>query len=112
MPSNTNWVCFECRLTIRRARGEVAAPLCSSCGERCVDLGHKCALPPKDNQIAWRKLRERFNRIAIEQCEQQSKDRVRRWHALEQKILSLESKPATVGRKKAIRLLREELGKL
>ena len=44
---NSNWVCFDCRESVRRpAWGEGPVP-CPSCGKHCWNLRCRIPIPPK-----------------------------------------------------------------
>ena len=111
MPSNHNFVCFECRVNVRRfALAE--APLCPQCGRECTDLGHKLPIPSKSDLVAWQGLyvefREFKRRIAVTREE----ERVANTHRLERQIEHLESQPANPGREQTLRELRRRLNDL
>lgn len=111
MPTNHNFVCFECRVNVRRF-GLAEAPLCPQCGCECTDLGDKLPIPSKSDVVAWQRLyvdfREFKRRIAMTQEE----ERAAHTHRLERQIEHLESQPANPGREQTLRALRRRLNDL
>lgn len=108
--SSSSWVCFECRVAVRRPtqfEGEVA---CAECRAPCWPLGYRIPVPPKRDARAWCQLQEAQllefeTKVDAEACA-----RVRARHDLEREIRRLEAMPDCTGRAKAIRMLRSRLG--
>jgi hypothetical protein len=102
MPSNHNFVCFDCRVNVRRFKLAEAAPLCPQCGRECTNLGYKIPIPSKDDQVAWERLyvdiREGKRRLLMTQEE----NRVALTHQLERQLEGLKSQPTNPGRERAI----------
>jgi hypothetical protein len=107
--ANSSWVCFECRLAVRRPTQHEEEVPCPQCGGACWGLGYKVPVPRKHDVRAWRELRE--SEVAEHQArtEASARGRVRARHELEQEIRRLEAMPENPGRAKAIRLLRRRL---
>ena len=107
--NKTAWVCFDCRVSVRRdtqCRGDVPCPKCS---ERCRCLGYKIPVPPKRDAATWEALRSQLNAEKLQRQDRVLKTVVRRRHALEQEIAKLEARPENPGRQAAIRELRKQL---
>jgi hypothetical protein len=107
--SNSSWVCFACRLAVRRPTQAAGDVVCAECGAACWPLGYKVEVPPKRDVDAWRQLQgaqlaKREALLAAAKVE-----RVRSRHALEQEIRRLEAMPSNPGRARAIQLLRKRL---
>jgi len=109
--SNHNWVCFSCRLAVRRPSQAIAAR-CAACREQCVCLGHKIPIPPRTKLRQWRDLRNWVFRQRGEQLLRKERMRVRTTHAIEQEIVRFEATPGDLGRKGTIRRLRQDLAYL
>lgn len=77
-----------------------------------VCIGMKIAVPPKRNEKAWIVLRKEIGRRRRDTQERVFTESVRRKHDLEQEIERLKALPANEGRKRAIRQLQKELGKI
>src|SRR5688572_5683249 len=114
MPSNSSWVCFECRQALRRANWPIAREpaRCSRCGGECFCIGHKIPLPPKRDARGWKSLRERMQSLAIDAQGQNYAQRVRSIHRLQRNIADLEARPANQGREQAMKVLRQRLDEL
>ncbi len=110
--SNANWVCFDCRETMRRST-EYAGPVpCPDCGAPCRCLGTKFRVPCKGDERAWRELRASIRDARSTVAEAADYWRVRLRHLLERQIADLEAHPANEARTRAIRLARERLAAL
>jgi len=56
--STITWVCFECRVTLRRK--DQKEPLCPKCGEKCFNMGYKTLIPSKSKAQEWENLQEQL----------------------------------------------------
>ena len=54
--SKRNFVCFECRVAVRREAYSGEPVLCPTCGVLSHNIGYKIPVPPKSKQEAWDKL--------------------------------------------------------
>ena len=119
---NGTWVCFDCRIAVRRrtwrlvtrmdprAIGARAARVpCAKCGKASVFLGPTVEVPPKMNVMGWKRLRERVAQLRIEAAEIDFEDSVRWRHKLEQTIEELKARPRNAGRDRSIKSLKETL---
>ena len=107
--SNKKWVCFGCRVAVRRSQNDETPVLCSECGKPCTYLGYKIPVPPKNKIREWEQLQTQLNQKAQETAVARNKVSVRRKHDLEQEIARLEAMPVNEGRTKAVTLLRKKL---
>jgi hypothetical protein len=107
--SNKKWVCFRCRLAVRRAQGDHAAVLCSGCGEPCTYLGYKIPVPPKNKVREWEHLAAQLKRQENEAITENARTEVARQHELEREIARLEGMRGNEGRVRAVKLLRKKL---
>ena len=107
--SKRNFVCFDCRVAIRREAYDGEPVLCPGCGEMTHNIGYKTPVPPKNRQDSWDRLREEFFLNEQTDLEHRAKSGVRRIHALEKQIEKLESRPGNEGRAREIRRLRRRL---
>jgi len=106
------WVCFSCRLAVRRRFVRHAMVPCPECGRPCVDLGYKIPVPPKAKLRDWRILEQQVLQRRREDAQVEFRYMIRRKHWLEREIARLQSMPVNDGRSKAIKLLRKELAAL
>jgi hypothetical protein len=93
--SNKNWVCFDCRLTLRRG-WEQKEPRCPKCGKKCYYFGYKYRVPPENKVKEWEQLRHNYLNW------------IERQHALVKEIDRLRNLPPTKERKKVIASLMSE----
>jgi len=112
MPSNSTWVCFDCRTSIRRGSLSPKLPVCPTCHKACTHLGKKIAIPRKSDLKGWVALRESIFSWRAKYWETFYKKKIRRQHSLERQIAELTAKPPNDGRKKTIKQLREKLAEL
>ncbi len=105
--SNSAWVCFECRLAVRRPSGHEADVVCAGCRAKCVPIGLRIPVPPKRDVRAWKVLQDGLAEQSSAWDKSRQKEVVRRRHALEQEIVRLEAMPSNPGRARAIRDLRK-----
>ena len=108
--ANLNWVCFDCRETVRRPAYTPGPVLCPSCGEQCRCLFHRLRVPPKNQVKAWRELRLSLQQQRAEIAEHKRELRMQRARELRAEIARLEAKGPNNG--KQVRLLRRQLDKL
>ena len=120
---NGTWVCFECRLAVRRPTWRLVTYLrpwligstdvgkvrCAKCRESCHFLGPTIEIPPKQDVAAWNRLREQVAEVHNTAADERFKESVRRRHDLEQRIRELETRPANSGRDALIKKLRADL---
>lgn len=106
--SNYAWVCFDCRSTARRP-GHAINVRCASCGRPCECLGYKIPVPPKSKLKTWEALRESYFHWKREWVLEHALRQTKHIHYLEQEIARLESRPANIGRQKAISILKKRL---
>jgi|GEM_PF-424876 len=89
--SHHSWVCFDCRLAIRRPKDTPVGPRCSACGADCVCIGYKIEIPRKVDVKGWKKLKERLRNSALEAMDRARVGRVRAQHGKEQRIKTLKA---------------------
>jgi hypothetical protein len=109
---NGNWVCFDCRKAVRHPGWAGPAPRCPGCAQSCFPIGEKVPLPTKTDVRGWKALRAQVSRVVCRRQERDSKERVRRRHAIEQKIVALQARPFSAGRAREIDSLRKLLAEL
>lgn len=107
--SNYNWVCFECRNTIRQAKTSRRIPRCPDCGADCYCLGYKVEIPRKSDARGWRRLHLDCRQRELAWSEQQAVKRVRDAHATERRIADLHSRGANRDRDKLLAELKQKL---
>src|SRR3954452_11400515 len=107
--SNASYICFDCRQAVRRSTPEKAIVKCPSCGQRCQYLGRKMPVPPKRKMAAWRELRTSMATVRVKWALRQEREAVRRRHAVEKRIVELESRSANESRDRLLSELRREL---
>ncbi|MCP2039530.1 DNA-directed RNA polymerase subunit RPC12/RpoP [Neisseria sp. HSC-16F19] len=56
MPSNTNYVCFDCRRAVRKPKTYRQAVYCPQCGRRMLGLSYKLAIPKQHKKREWAAL--------------------------------------------------------
>jgi len=113
--SNHNWVCFECRTTVRKPKSDANAPTlpaCSRCGASLVNIGYKIDVPRKSDVKAWKALREWCRHARLGGIEDEIRSLVQKVHRLEKVILEEEEKPFNADRKRAIEQRRVEMSNL
>jgi hypothetical protein len=110
--ANANWVCFDCRETVRRPWSIADDPKCPACGQVCRYVGTKISIPAKRNAKGWLKLRDCLRERRLAALERSRVARVRQQHRLEREIARHEALPKTGARTQAIRLLRKRLAEL
>ena len=106
--SNYAWVCFNCRVTVRR-HGTAKNVRCSTCALPCHCLGWQTPIPPKSKDKDWEALRENYFGLLRERALNSQVELVRHRHELEQEIRRLEAMPENTGRTSAIKKLKKEL---
>jgi hypothetical protein len=112
VPSNHNFVCFDCRVNVRRSKRAEVAPLCPQCGGECTSIGYKIPIPPKDDLSAWQRLyadlREAKRRLIVTEQER----RVALTHELQRQLERLELRALNPERERTIRALKRSLDEL
>lgn len=104
---NENWVCFDCRVVVRRKKqhGSVVAASCPGCGRPCRCMGMMLTVPPKSDEKAWNQLRTGVAKSAQDFSEGERVRKARERHALEQRIAELERLPRNKDRNRLIKSL-------
>lgn len=110
--SSTQWVCWDCRRIVRRARMATKAPRCSQCGGGTVDVGMRLRLPPRDDERGWRALRAKRRLDESARSDERRVALVRSRHDLEKRIAALEARPPNAERERTVRVLRRHLARL
>lgn len=108
--SNKKWVCFDCRIAVRRSQGNTSDVLCPECGKQCSYIGHKIPVPPKNKVREWQQLHVQLHQETVKTEVAKTQRLVRRKHELEREIMRLEAMPKNEGRTKAVKQLRKKLG--
>src|SRR5690348_17148847 len=106
--SNFAWVCFDCRMTVRR-HGSADNVRCSGCAQPCDCLGYKVPIPAKTKTKAWEAMRERFYRRRREYWLKAQESNVRSTHDIEREIVRLEAMPRSRGRSVRVTYLKKRL---
>jgi hypothetical protein len=120
---NGTWVCFECRLAVRRPTWRHVTHLrpwligstkvghvpCPKCGQQCRFLGPTVEIPPKRDISRWHDLQMAVETFHLNQVDSRFRDSVRRQHDLEQRIRELQGRPRSPGRDHLIKELRARL---
>lgn len=109
--SNHNWVCFECRFSIRQKKYTDHIPKCLECGRDCYCLGYKVEIPKRGERKRWNEIKEESDRRDLEMSALDDRQKVRRRHALEKEIVKLEAMEPNEGRKSHIKKLKRDLAK-
>ena len=121
--NNANWVCFDCRTSLRRASWRLlafykpwligdtwgGAVKCPECRKPCKFLGHKIAIPPKRDDAAWKELYEYVTERYRASRDGDAEASTRRKHEIERRIQELENRTPNKERDRLIKDLREEL---
>ena len=110
--SNAAWVCFPCRLAVRRPATHEGEVRCAQCGGVCSGLGMKVPVPQKRDEKAWRELQEDLTAKAHARREAENAACVRQRHDLEQELRRLLALPTNAGRVRAIQSIRRRLGEV
>jgi hypothetical protein len=110
--SKRNFVCFDCRLAVRREADSDDSVRCPKCRQPCQDIGYKIPVPPKSEPGAWKTLREEYWRTQRQEFERRAAEKVQRKHELERQIAELAARPENEGRAKEISRLRRLLERL
>lgn len=108
--SNYDWVCFSCRMAVRRP-SDAPDVKCPSCGEACDCIGYKLRIPPKTREKDWETLRQSYHRFEQERRSLQERTRRFHIHYLETEIARLDALPPNDGRKTAVKQLKKRLEK-
>jgi hypothetical protein len=107
--SNSAWVCFACRLQVRRQTQFAGDVRCPECANACIAIGYKLRVPAKRDATGWRELAALVAAAKARRGDDTQRARVRERHDLEQEIRRLAALPANPGRERAIRDLRKRL---
>jgi hypothetical protein len=110
--ANGNWVCFDCRESVRRPTRHAGDVPCPLCGQRCRFLRTKLPIPSKRSVKAWQALRERAAANRVAALERAWVAMVRLRSKLEKELADLEARPADNGRTERIRVIRQRLADL
>src|SRR5262245_12937837 len=109
MPSNHNFVCFDCRQSLRRSKLVAEPPRCPKCGNPCLSVGYKIPLPSKSDAKGWKALEGEQQAAAHRRAESKRANLVRLGHELERQIADIEQRPANPERERLLRVLRQRL---
>ena len=107
--SSSSWVCFECRLSVRRPTQHEGDVPCAQCGTACWPLGYKIPIPPRRDVRAWRELHVDVMAKRHLRAESDAESRVRQRHDLEQEVRRLEAMDSNPGRATAILQLKKQI---
>lgn len=106
--SNYAWVCFDCRMAVRRP-GSAKDVRCPSCAKPCECLGYKIPVPPKSKTKVWERLRETWFASKRSALLRSQRQRVRFIHDTEREIARLRALPEARGRSDTIAYLVKQL---
>lgn len=106
--SNYAWVCFDCRMAIRRP-GSAKDVRCPGCAKPCECLGYKIPVPPKSKTKVWERLRETWFASKRPALLRSQRQHVRFVHDTEREIARLRVLPEVPGRLKTIDCLIKRL---
>src|SRR5688572_15230561 len=109
MPSNANYVCFDCRTHVRRGKVASGIPICPSCGQGCQSIGYKTPIPRKDDARAWDELAARIRQQKLGDQLSRQEASVRQLHELERQLEELVRRPSNEGRERSIRELKRRI---
>lgn len=112
MPSNHNFVYFECRVNVRRSKLAEVSPVCPQCGHQCTNLGYKIRVPPKAELAAWDRLYADLREAKRRFVTTQQENKVALTHELERRLQLLELRAVNSGRRRTIRDLKKRLDEL
>lgn len=107
--SNSTWVCFDCRESVRRPTEYPGDVPCPQCGRACRCLGTRIRIPSRDDARAWYDLRVVIRDQRLAELEHSEPSRVRDRHHLERQIADIESRPSNEDRDRTLRQLRARL---
>jgi hypothetical protein len=106
--SNYSWLCFECRIVIRKPKTSKRMPKCTGCNSDCYYLGYKVEVPKKDDVRGWRKLRDDCRNRELGRADEAAVAKVRKQHEAERRIAQLSALPENKERSKLIQKLKED----
>lgn len=109
---NANWICFDCRVCVRRDPYEVQSVACPDCGKACRAVGTKVAIPPQRANRAWSRLLKWLNDQRHESMQVRYLARQRRRHQLERMLAEIAQRPLNRGLKTYQKELQQELNEL
>jgi len=109
VPSNHNYVCFECRVAVRTEKAVSTLPRCPHCGWECRDIGHDIALPPTEDVDAWERLYVGLRETERRSVQVGEEARVARIYELGRQIEYLEHLPENPRSARTLRELRQQL---
>lgn len=124
--TNGNWICLDCRTSVRRPTWRmiiyfrpwlfgstgVGNVKCPNCKRLCRFIGPDTKVPPKRDDSGWAQLRATVRESRMLTSDAQRVTGTRRKHEIEQRIIQLESRPASAERNRLVKQLRDELDDL
>ena len=107
--SNRKFVCFDCRVSVRRDAHAQKVALCPHCGRETNNIGYKIPVPPKTKVSEWEALRKQLHLEAVASVELAQRHRVEEMHSLEKEIEKIESLSPNSGRDSLLKQLKKRL---
>jgi len=107
--SKHKFICFKCRISVKRELHPETQVKCPSCGSKCEWIGVKIPVPPKKNIKAWESLKHQLLEEESSLIENNKIEHIKRKHEIEKEIQKLELKPENSGRLSLIKQLKKEL---
>lgn len=109
--SNRKFLCFSCRVCVRREAHVLPVPRCHHCGGETVNIGYRIPVPPKSAIRQWRALQQHLAVTQAEHAQAAERAAVRRVHDLEKELSRLTALSENPGRRALMRRLSRELAK-
>jgi len=109
VPSNHNYVCFECRVAVHREKAALTLPPCPHCGWECRDIGSDITIPPAEDVEAWEGLYVGLRETERRNVQVGEEARVARIYELGRQIEYLEHLPEDPRRARTLRELKQQL---
>lgn len=113
MPFHVTWVCFECRLSVRRPGiAKKSDVMCPNCGKRCFCLWTEARIPPRQARRAWAALRQLVYVQHHASIDWGHQSRLQEKHRLERRRVRLELQPVSEEQSRSLESIEKRLAEL